>query len=97
MTGIHNLSRSILPTELKWDQNMEYFRRMFNLNTAFDRLRKFVPTFAYEKSLSRIETLRLAISYIHFMNELIASPENLVRIKYGNAAQEIQKKWSTTV
>ncbi len=45
---------------------------MFNLNEAFDRLRNKVPTFAYEKRLSRIETLRLAITYISFMDELIA-------------------------
>ena len=30
-----------------------------------------VPTFAYEKRLSRIETLRLAITYISFMDELV--------------------------
>uniref|UniRef100_A0A1B0CUL6 BHLH domain-containing protein n=1 Tax=Lutzomyia longipalpis TaxID=7200 RepID=A0A1B0CUL6_LUTLO len=30
-----------------------------------------VPTFAYEKRLSRIETLRLAITYISFMTELL--------------------------
>ena len=40
-----------------------------------------VPTFAYEKRLSRIETLRLAITYISFMGDLLttgggASDEN---------------------
>lgn len=38
---------------------------------AFDKLRRKVPTFAYEKRLSRIETLRLAITYIQFMTELL--------------------------
>ena len=33
-----------------------------------------VPTFAYEKRLSRIETLRLAITYIAFMAELLSGP-----------------------
>lgn len=46
---------------------------MFNLNEAFDRLRTKVPTFAYEKRLSRIETLRLAITYISFMDELVTT------------------------
>ena len=31
-----------------------------------------MPTFAYEKRLSRIETLRLAITYITFMDELLS-------------------------
>ena len=54
--------------------NIRERRRMFNLNEAFDRLRSKVPTFAYEKRLSRIETLRLAITYISFMDELLAAP-----------------------
>ena len=51
--------------------NIRERRRMFNLNSAFDKLRKKVPTFAYEKRLSRIETLRLAIMYIRFMTEVV--------------------------
>ncbi|KAJ2941990.1 hypothetical protein O0L34_g748 [Tuta absoluta] len=51
--------------------NIRERRRMFNLNEAFDKLRRKVPTFAYEKRLSRIETLRLAITYISFMCELL--------------------------
>ncbi|NWZ37774.1 FER3L protein, partial [Brachypodius atriceps] len=51
--------------------NVRERKRMFNLNEAFDQLRKKVPTFAYEKRLSRIETLRLAIVYISFMTELL--------------------------
>lgn len=51
--------------------NIRERRRMLNLNEAFDKLRPKVPTFAYEKRLSRIETLRLAITYIGFMTELL--------------------------
>ncbi|XP_044733803.1 protein Fer3-like [Chrysoperla carnea] len=54
--------------------NIRERRRMFNLNEAFDKLRRKVPTFAYEKRLSRIETLRLAITYISFMSELLHGP-----------------------
>lgn len=56
--------------------NIRERRRMFNLNEAFDKLRRKVPTFAYEKRLSRIETLRLAITYIGFMSELLAGGNN---------------------
>ena len=51
--------------------NIRERRRMFNLNESFDKLRHKVPTFAYEKRLSRIETLRLAIMYIRFMEEIL--------------------------
>lgn len=43
---------------------------MFHLNEAFDELRKRLPAFNYEKRLSRIETLRLAMTYISFMKEV---------------------------
>ncbi|XP_064614222.1 heart- and neural crest derivatives-expressed protein 2-like [Liolophura sinensis] len=55
--------------------NIRERRRMFNLNSAFDSLRGKVPTFAYEKRLSRIETLRLAITYIAFMADLVKGKE----------------------
>ncbi|RWS04364.1 Protein Fer3-like protein [Dinothrombium tinctorium] len=56
--------------------NIRERRRMFHLNSAFDKLRKKVPTFAYEKRLSRIETLRLAIMYISFMTEVLRSSKD---------------------
>lgn len=77
--------------------NVRERRRMFSLNRAFDELRKFIPTFAYEKHLSRIETLRLAINYIQFLKELITRPLDEMMEKYGNAAQEISLKWSVDV
>ena len=44
-----------------------------------------VPTFAYEKRLSRIETLRLAITYISFMIELVEGPAGLAKIQRASA------------
>lgn len=41
-----------------------------------------VPTFAYEKRLSRIETLRLAITYIAFMGELLGLDSNSPKQEY---------------
>ncbi|XP_008208105.1 protein Fer3 isoform X1 [Nasonia vitripennis] len=62
--------------------NIRERRRMFNLNEAFDKLRRKVPTFAYEKRLSRIETLRLAITYIAFMGELLGIEPNSSKTDY---------------
>lgn len=63
--------RRVITSAQRQAANVRERRRMFNLNEAFDRLRRKVPTFAYEKRLSRIETLRLAIVYISFMTELL--------------------------
>lgn len=74
--------------------NIRERRRMYNLNGAFDVLRKTVPTFAYEKHLSRIETLKLAIGYICFMKELLQISAIEAHKRYGNAPKEMNVKWS---
>lgn len=48
-------------------------RRMQCINEAFEGLRTHIPTLPYEKRLSKVDTLRLAISYINFLTELISS------------------------
>ncbi|KAJ6655105.1 hypothetical protein lerEdw1_006009 [Lerista edwardsae] len=63
--------KRLITTAQRQAANVRERKRMFSLNEAFDQLRKKVPTFAYEKRLSRIETLRLAIVYIAFMTELL--------------------------
>ncbi|CAH1790160.1 unnamed protein product [Owenia fusiformis] len=55
--------------------NIRERRRMCSLNTAFERLRRRVPVFPHEKRLSRIQTLRLAITYISFMSELLTGQD----------------------
>ncbi len=74
--------------------NVRERRRMFNLNKAFDLLRKRVPTFAYEKRLSRIETLRLAISYIGFMADIVSgrNPEDIQFRVYRNTEPDMTRR-----
>ncbi|XP_014784981.1 serum factor response D [Octopus bimaculoides] len=66
--------------------NVRERRRMFHLNEAFDELRKRLPAFNYEKRLSRIETLRLAMTYIGFMREITSGkdPCNVELQKHAN-------------
>ncbi|CAG5101982.1 Similar to hlh-13: Helix-loop-helix protein 13 (Caenorhabditis elegans) [Cotesia congregata] len=52
--------------------NIRERRRMLSsINSAFDALRGHVPTFPYEKRLSKIDTLRLAIAYIALLTEVL--------------------------
>lgn len=55
--------------------NVRERRRMCTMNNAFDELRKRLPAFDYEKKLSRIETLKLAMTYISFMKDLSEGQE----------------------
>lgn len=53
--------------------NMRERRRMQSINEAFEGLRAHIPTLPYEKRLSKVDTLRLAIGYIGFLAELVQS------------------------
>jgi len=46
-------------------------RRLSSINEAFEELRLVVPTFPYEKRMTKIETLRLAIAYIRMLRSLL--------------------------
>lgn len=51
-------------------------RRMQSINEAFEGLRTHIPTLPYEKRLSKVDTLKLAISYINFLGELLKKDKN---------------------
>lgn len=51
-------------------------RRMQSINDAFEGLRAHIPTLPYEKRLSKVDTLKLAIGYINFLSELLKSDKN---------------------
>ena len=55
--------------------NMRERRRMQSINAAFEGLRSHIPTLPYEKRLSKVDTLRLAIGYISFLAETLNSCE----------------------
>lgn len=44
-----------------------------SINSAFDELRIHVPTFPYEKRLSKTDTLQLAIAYISLLREVLVA------------------------
>ncbi|CAH8475232.1 unnamed protein product [Heterobilharzia americana] len=46
---------------------------MFSINSAFEALRACLPTFPYEKRISKIDTLRLAIAYLALLKDLLAN------------------------
>ncbi|KAF2360861.1 Myc-type basic helix-loop-helix (bHLH) domain [Trinorchestia longiramus] len=53
--------------------NLRERKRMQSINDAFEGLRAHIPTLPYEKRLSKVDTLRLAIGYISFLAELVAN------------------------
>ncbi|XP_062824659.1 uncharacterized protein LOC134295596 [Anolis carolinensis] len=53
--------------------NIRERKRMLSINSAFDELRGHIPMFPYEKHLSKIDTLRLAIAYIALLSDILTS------------------------
>lgn len=51
-------------------------KRMQSINDAFEGLRAHIPTLPYEKRLSKVDTLKLAIGYINFLSELVRTDRN---------------------
>lgn len=49
---------------------------MQNINEAFEGLRAHIPTLPYEKKLSKVDILKLAISYITFLSEMVRKDKN---------------------
>ncbi|KRY92803.1 Pancreas transcription factor 1 subunit alpha [Trichinella pseudospiralis] len=56
--------------------NLRERRRMQSINDAFDGLRHRIPTLPYEKRLSKVDTLKLAIGYIQFLQEVLEKEPN---------------------
>ena len=51
--------------------NKKERRRTLSINTAFSNLRGSIPNVPSDTKLSKIKTLRLAISYIAYLNEVL--------------------------
>ncbi|KAK3108796.1 hypothetical protein FSP39_015943 [Pinctada imbricata] len=61
--------------------NLRERKRMQSINEAFEGLRAHIPTLPYEKRLSKVDTLRLAIGYIAFLSQLVQAD-----IRAGNGS-----------
>ncbi|CAL8343024.1 unnamed protein product [Merluccius merluccius] len=74
---------------LRQAANVRERRRMQSINDAFEGLRSHIPTLPYEKRLSKVDTLRLAIGYINFLAELVQSD---MPIRNSNSDGHVQPK-----
>ena len=71
--------------------NMRERKRMQSINEAFEGLRAHIPTLPYEKRLSKVDTLRLAIGYISFLSELVASDTGTKNNSRGGVPEQPRK------
>ncbi|CAJ0934988.1 unnamed protein product, partial [Mesorhabditis belari] len=74
---------------------------MSSINSAFQDLRDYIPTFPFEKRLSKIDTLNLAIAYINMLNGILSStfpPEEYLRqsVRFSKDGFAQAPAWSTS-
>ena len=72
--------------------NLRERKRMQSINEAFEGLRAHIPTLPYEKRLSKVDTLRLAIGYIGFLAELVQSDMQSVNQLNGHGHHQQMPK-----
>ena len=72
--------------------NLRERRRMQSINEAFEGLRTHIPTLPYEKRLSKVDTLKLAISYISFLNDMLKKDKNGNETGLNGMKRNIQKE-----
>lgn len=60
---------------------------MQSINEAFEGLRSHIPTLPYEKRLSKVDTLKLAISYISFLGDMVRTKD-----KNGNDVNGLSRQ-----
>lgn len=65
---------------------------MQSINEAFEGLRTHIPTLPYEKRLSKVDTLKLAISYISFLNDMLRKDKNGNETGLNGMKRNIQKE-----
>src|SRR4051812_7520890 len=72
-------SNNKLPSSIKWIKpryvaNQRERDRTHSVNSAFIELRHLIPTEPADRKLSKIETLRLAVSYISHLHCVLTLP-----------------------
>ncbi|XP_031550044.1 heart- and neural crest derivatives-expressed protein 2-like [Actinia tenebrosa] len=59
------------PAKKRTTANRKERKRTQTMNSAFEDLRQHIPNVPVDTKLSKIKTLRLAISYIRYLNEVL--------------------------
>ena len=70
--GFGNSNNNKMPSAAAMEKS-----RLMSINKAFEILRTSIPTFPYERRLSKIDTLHLAISYISLLQSVLESHMSL--------------------
>ena len=69
------------------------------METAYNILRRQVPTFPHEKRLSKIDTLQLTIAYINLLRDILSSsmePVEYIQHSLKEEDDDDKLEWKTS-
>lgn len=101
-----SIEHSAPPPKKRNTANRKERKRTLSMNTAFAELRDHIPNVPPDTKLSKIKTLRLAISYIRYLMEILDDPKDVkprsiqgfaVDLALQNDAKEKRKKDESNV
>jgi hypothetical protein len=69
--------------------------RISSINRIFEKLRILIPTFPYERRLSKIDTLHLTISYIHFLETILKNDMSMLEYLESILNNKRRPSWAT--
>ena len=72
--------------------NFRERKRMKTINDAFEGLASRIPELQMEKKMSKVDTLRLAIRYIHYLTDLVGQCGDDASVNANTAACEVKEK-----
>lgn len=77
----------------RFSANIRERQRTQSLNEAFACLRKSIPTLPSDK-LSKIQTLKLAASYIDFLCHILSEPENVQNSDFLTTREKLSRAFN---
>ena len=103
---IVTIEQSAPPPKKRNTANRKERKRTLTMNSAFAELRDHIPNVPTDTKLSKIKTLRLAISYIRYLMEILDDPKDVkqrsiqgfaVDLALQNDAKEKRKRDESSV
>ena len=96
---ILNQSNLLFPNQPKISKISGHNSALSSMDSAYNTLQRQVPTFPYEKRLSKIDTLKLTIAYINLLRDILSSsmePVEYIQHSLKEEDNDDKLEWKTS-
>ena len=96
---IPNQTNLVIPNQPQISKISGHNSALPSMDSAYNTLRRQVPTFPYEKRLSKIDTLQLTIAYINLLRDILSSsmePLEYIQQSLKEEDNDDKLEWKTS-